>query len=580
LRRKERQKIETLAPTRYILLTSVSLTPKRKEQIKIILTPYCADPSDILGREDLNNLLGQHDEIERKHFKLWLTSETVLRRALDAGIFADSEAHLERVRVRLCRYVQNPSFDRARVLLEKSHYCIIAGIPGIGKTTLAEVLLADLVDRHGFEAFRVAHDLSELRSVKNSKRKQVFYFDDFLGKTALAKLEKNEEQRLVELMEEVASNPNWRFILTTREYILNSAKLLYEEFAHPPIEFMTCIVNLADYTRPIRAKILYNHIYFSSLPTAHKLALLQGKAYESILHHRNYSPRVIEYMTQTSHAGSIPASLYLREFVDSLDHPTRIWDHAFRHQISEAARHVLLVLSTLPDDPLLDDVETAFWAFYRFRQSRFGFATRSSDWNDALRQLDGNFINTRKIGKHLVVSFHNPSIRDFVEDFLSSSEGDVGDLVSSAHFYEQYAILWKGRGDQRYGGIDRNQEKFLGTLQRNIFGPSASTIRVVNTQGDPIGVNHRPPSYESRAEFAQLPSAKRSPSPAPQPTGINFVETPATEKRRARGGAGVGEGQRIRSNDLCGRRSSALRKPRSVIARIPSSCSPRRLGIR
>ena len=357
LRRKERPKIKTLAPTKYILATSMSLTPNRKDKIIKLLAPFCAASSDILGREDLNNLLGQHDDIERKHFKLWLTSEPVLRRALHAGIFADSEAHMERVRLRLCRYVQNPSFDRARTLLEKSRYCIIAGIPGIGKTTLAEVLLADLVERHGFEAFRVAHDLSELRSVKNSKRKQAFYFDDFLGKTALSKLQKNEDQRLVELLEEVASNPNWRFILTTREYILNSAKLLYEAFAQPSIDFTLCIVNLEDYTRPIRARILYNHIYFSSLPSAHKLALLEGKGYERILHHRNYNPRVIEYMTQTSHACSIQASLYLCEFVSSLDHPTRIWDHAFRYQISEAARHLLLVLSTLPDDVLLDDAK-------------------------------------------------------------------------------------------------------------------------------------------------------------------------------------------------------------------------------
>ena len=231
LRRKEYPKIHALAPTRYLLATSVSLTPNRKDEITKILTPHCLDPSDICGREDLNNLLSQHADIERRHFKLWLTTDAVLRRVLDAGILADSEAHLERVRLRLCRYVQNPSFDRARALLDQSHYCIIAGIPGIGKTTLAEVLLADLVDRHGFDAFRIAHDLAEIRPVKNSKRKQVFYFDDFLGKTALEKLRKNEDQRLVELMEEVASNQNWRFILTTREYILNSAKLRYEAFA-------------------------------------------------------------------------------------------------------------------------------------------------------------------------------------------------------------------------------------------------------------------------------------------------------------------------------------------------------------
>lgn len=208
LRRKERQKIDKLAPSRYILATSVSLTPHRKDEIMEILSPHCLEPSDIFGADDINNLLGQHPDIERQHFKLWLTSEPVLTRVLEAGIFSDSESHLDRVRQRLRRYVPNQSFDRARALLDDSHFCIIAGIPGIGKTTLAEVLLADLVDRQGFEAFRIAHDLVEIRPVKNSRHKQVFYFDDFLGKTALEKLQKNEDQRLVELMEEVASNDN------------------------------------------------------------------------------------------------------------------------------------------------------------------------------------------------------------------------------------------------------------------------------------------------------------------------------------------------------------------------------------
>ncbi len=212
LRRKERDKIDLLAPSRYILATSVPLTPNRKDEILQILAPHCLESGDIYGREDLNNLLSQNPDIERRHFKLWLTSETVLRRVLDAGIFSDSEGHLDRIRLRLRRYVQNPSFHRAQRLLERSHYCIIAGIPGIGKTTLAEVLLADLVDRHGFEAFRIAHDLDEIRPLKNLKRKQVFYFDDFLGKTALDRLRKNQDQRLIELLEEVASSENWRFI--------------------------------------------------------------------------------------------------------------------------------------------------------------------------------------------------------------------------------------------------------------------------------------------------------------------------------------------------------------------------------
>jgi hypothetical protein len=396
--------------------------------------------------------------------------------------------------------VPNQSFERAQAILERSHFCIVAGIPGIGKTTLAEVLLTDLVDRHGFTAFRITHDLSELRSVKNPKSRQVYYFDDFLGKTALDKLQKNEDQRLVELMEEVAENPNWRFILTTREYILNNARLRYEAFAQPRVELRLCVINLSDYTRPARAKILYNHIYFSDLPKEYKVALLQERGYEKIIGHRNYNPRVIEHMTQAHHAVAVAPTLYLQEFVGSLDNPARIWEHAFLHQISEAARHLLFVLTTLADDTKLEVLEEAFWAFYEFRRQRFGFPTKPGDWVDSLRELDGNFIKTDKIGQDIVVSFHNPSIRDFMEQFLERSDADVLDLLRGARFYEQYVGLWQGVRGHPYRGIEQAGVEFISLLRDNLWGASARTIRQVN-KGEDVGLVSLPPSPESRSAF-------------------------------------------------------------------------------
>ena len=500
LERKERGKLEVLKPTRYILATSVPMTPKRKGSLVEILSPYCQDTGDIVGRDDINNLLTVHGDIEQAHFKLWLTSAAVLGRVLCSGIFSDSDAHLERVRLRLSRYVPNDSFDRARACLDETHFCIVAGIPGIGKTTLAEVLLAGLVDRQGFAAFRVAHDLGELRQVKNRQSKQVFYFDDFLGKTSLDKLQKNEDQRLVELMEEVAANPNWRFVLTTREYILNNAKRNYEAFAQPSIDFTLCVISLEDYTRPIRARILYNHIYFSDLPRKYKLALLDGGNYEAILSHRNYNPRVVEYMTQSRRAQSVGPTVYRQEFVDSLENPARIWDHAFHYQLSEAGRHLLLVLATLPDETRLEDLERAFWAFYGYRQKRFGFATTAGDWDNALRELDANFISNERIGGDIVVSFHSPSIRDFIEQYLARSESDVADLINAVYFYEQFMALWSGVGGRRYTGVDRVGDQFLRVLASKLYAPSARAIRVVS-MGETSGVRVYPPSNEGRVEF-------------------------------------------------------------------------------
>jgi len=80
LDRKERKKLEALKPTCWVLATSVGLTPTRKEELLGILSPFCLATEDILGRDDLNNLLTQHPEVERQHYKLWLTRAPDRRR--------------------------------------------------------------------------------------------------------------------------------------------------------------------------------------------------------------------------------------------------------------------------------------------------------------------------------------------------------------------------------------------------------------------------------------------------------------------------------------------------------------------
>jgi hypothetical protein len=206
-------------------------------------------------------------------------------------------------------------------------------------------------------------------------------------------------------------------------------------------------------------------------------------------------------MTQPRHAEAVAPTLYLREFIDSLDNPSRIWDHAFRHHISEASRHLLLVLTTLPDETKLENLEKAFWKFYEFRQRRFRFAMAPGDWIDALKALDGNFIRTARVGGDIIVSFHNPSVKDFMELFLATSDGDAVDLFRGAQFYEQYLSLFLGRRGKRYRGIDAASGEFLKALAADLWGESARTMRKVDQHGEAVGVAPYPPSNESRAAF-------------------------------------------------------------------------------
>lgn len=518
--KRERSRVRLLAPSRYIIATSLGLTPNNKDEITQLFAPHCRGPGDVLGRDDLNNRLGLFPDVEHRNVKLWLTSDAVLARVIEGRLFGASAITLDRARRKAQRYVLNASFNRALDMLETRHVCVIAGIPGIGKTTLAEVLLTHYVDRHGFQPYRVTHDLAELDGVRRRNMPQIFYYDDFLGTTGLDLLGKNEDRRLVDFMAEVANVPSWRLVLTTREYILAAAQGRYEALAHGPFDQSTCVIALRDYTQSIRAQILYNHLYFSDLPRPMREALLPGRLYRRVYSHPYYNPRIIETMTSVTQITADTPESYAAQFVAALDDPSRIWRHAYDHQLSSAARNLLLVRGTLPETLLVEDLRVAFTVFHESRHARYGYPITEMDFRIAIKTLDGTFLHTYREHHQTLVGFHNPSVQDFVERRLSEEPLDIRDLASGGAFLEQYRSLWRGRGASkfwtwagqgpappewpaapvRYGGVKEYSDDFVDGLERVIEGQTCMLIQQRGWAGD-VRWGHNFIWFEERVDF-------------------------------------------------------------------------------
>ncbi len=97
LKSKEMPKIDELRPDRYLLATSVPLSPANKDEIKEALFPHIKELYDIYGKDDLNNLIGLFPTVERQHFKLWLSSTTVLEEVLHGRIINQTRITLEEI---------------------------------------------------------------------------------------------------------------------------------------------------------------------------------------------------------------------------------------------------------------------------------------------------------------------------------------------------------------------------------------------------------------------------------------------------------------------------------------------------
>jgi hypothetical protein len=487
LRREELGKIRALNPKRYILATSLGLTPQQKDKVLEVANPFIQHTGDIFGQGDLNNLLSHFPEVERLHFKLWFGSTTVLEQMLLTRMRNFSRELVEQIQRDAMRYVQNSSFSDALAILDNYNYCIIAGIPGIGKTILAEMLLLHYMQL-GFEVVKIESDIGEARQIDYRRERRIFYYDDFLGQASSGdKLNKNEEQSLLDFIAAVSESRVSKIVLTTREYILNQARAIYEKLNRARFDGQTCIVDLAKYTRRIRAQILFNHLYFSKLLRAHKEALLRAKSYLQIIDHPNYSPRIISLMTDPSRVQNLSPDGYRAKFLDTLHNPAEIWQHAFENQLSQAARNLIVVLTSMPTEVFLEDVQRAFQAYTEHYLDLFGGTSQPNEFMRALKELDGNFIACDRQPKDTLVKFHNPSVRDFMQSYLRMSQAEITLLLNSSCYFDQVLWLWNCSDDDDNHMfrplLERVQTQFLLALRRNLHSSNCATTNYQSPSG-------------------------------------------------------------------------------------------------
>jgi hypothetical protein len=92
LETEELEKVTKLDPERYCIMTSLPLSLNNKRDIFSKFSPYIISESDIYGQEDMNDLVSTNPEVEERHYKLWITSTTVLKRVLNEAIVGRSSS--------------------------------------------------------------------------------------------------------------------------------------------------------------------------------------------------------------------------------------------------------------------------------------------------------------------------------------------------------------------------------------------------------------------------------------------------------------------------------------------------------
>lgn len=437
----EKAKVQSLNPDKYYIATSSNVSVKKSEFILNTFSDWMENESNIYDKSRLNNLLDQNKDILRKHYKLWVNSSELFNEFINQSLIERSKSFFKTVKEDSKYFVKGESYNEAVEILNKNNFLIISGNPGIGKSTLAKILLIEYAQKD-YEVLKITNIAEgEQFLQENSIDKQVYYFDDFLGENFLqSDVLGGRSNDLVEFIKRFnKKGSNKKLILTTREYILQQAKERYEKLNDDDLDIAKHILDLAKYSEKIKAFILYNHLVYSGIKKKFIKELLKGNTYKKIINHRGYNPRIIERMTVKLR--DVAVENYKSEFLNHLEKPYIIWDRAFDNQISDGAKSLLFVLLTFDGPVVKTELEIAFKKFINCENAIH--KGNGAQFNRYIKEIEDSFVQSKASdnNSHIILNFQNPSVKDFLIDLLIANTDVVRQLLSSIVFWDQFKYL-------------------------------------------------------------------------------------------------------------------------------------------
>ena len=430
LKSEELAKVKKLKPAKYIFITSKKLSRRNKQEIKAIFNPFILNESDIYGYEDLNIFLSkkENQDIVERNYKLWITSTSVLDLIYNNAIKGRSESTIREIEENAYKYALTENHKRGLTILEESNVVIMTGEPGIGKTTLADNL-ALYYTAKGYEFCDIEESISEAESIfrESEKKKILFYCDDFLGSNLYDAISNKKDSHIVKFINRVSKDNSKKFILTSRTNILNKAYSLSHKFQNGKIRDNEFLLRVENLTNIDKAQILYNHIFHSNLDEVYIDKIYTNKRYNEIIKHRNFNPRIIEFVTDSIKISKIKPDNYWDYIKQNLEEPEDIWADYFQNQTDDSVR-ALVYLTVYNNGKISEEVlRSAYNTFLRIHPVNLG--DQSDKSFQAVRKLaTKSLLNRNRLdkNKYEYVLF-NPSIADFI----ISSYSNETDLISN-----------------------------------------------------------------------------------------------------------------------------------------------------
>lgn len=381
----------------YILLTNAGISGSTDLKIQEILKSVGVKYISVYGLDWLCQQIYENQNIRMELPRLYGIGD--LSQILDARAYKQAKEILSQLRDDLAKIIITDSYRLASDALDKYGFVLLIGEPATGKTTIASMLAMASLDKWKLPTIKLEKPEKLVEHWNADNSSQLFWIDDAFGVTQYERtLVREWNHKLVQVKTMI--NQGVKIVMTSRDYIYNSARNDLKESAFPLFQESKVVIDIHNLSIKEKNQILYNHI---KLGNQTKIFIKKIKPFlEFIAKHSRFSPETARRLADPIFTKSLHLSEYhLDQFIDKQE--------SFLQEVlinldkdSKAAIGIIYMRNGQADSPLILNEDESI-AIQRM-DSNIGRCV------GALESLNGSLVQSVTMEEGIVWRFKHPTI--------------------------------------------------------------------------------------------------------------------------------------------------------------------------
>ena len=392
----------------YVLMTNAGLSGTRAAEIEAWFQAVGVRHVLLLGKTWISQQIRETKRLRMLVPRVYGLGD--LSQILDERAYAQARAILESMREDLAKVVVTDAYHKAAKALDTCGFVLLIGEPAAGKTTIASLLAMAAVDQWRASVLKLDDPAKVTDHWNPQEPSQFFWLDDAFG---VQQYEDFLVHRWNHVLSQVKTmlDKGAKIVMTSRDYIYNSARQELKEGAFPLLRESKVVIDVQTLSQEERRQILYNHLKLGRQPLSFRKEI---KPYlEGIADHPRFIPETARRLADplfTKHV--FLDQYYLGRFVDRRE---QLLQEVVRglDQHSKAALALIYMRNGKLNSPvILAQSETE--AFRRLSSDLSGCVA-------ALAALNGSLVQLSQAEGDSVWRFKHPTIGDAYATVLVQS---------------------------------------------------------------------------------------------------------------------------------------------------------------